>query len=110
MQSLGAAAAFRLLLVVVVKGRNAGLWYVTLEAVEVRSLVRTLKMLIVPSLVLLKLQVASLIFGIPPAGRQSACRIVPAGSPTGIAHRSRFGILWPRSLTGGCSTWEAPRR
>ena len=56
MQSLGAAAAFRLLLVVVVKGRHAELWYVTLEAVEVRSLVRALKMLIVPSLVLLKLQ------------------------------------------------------
>ena len=40
----------------------------TSEAVEVRSLMRTLKMLIVPSLVLLKLQVASLIFGIRPAG------------------------------------------
>ena len=62
MQSLGAAAAFRLLLVVVVKGRNAGLWCVTLEAVEVRSLVRTLKMLIVPSLVLLKLQLKSKAF------------------------------------------------
>ena len=88
MQSLGAAAAFRLLLVVVVKGRNAGLWCVTLEAVEVRSLVRTLKMLIVPSLVLLKLQVASLIFGIRPAGRRFTCRIAPAGPPVGIAHRN----------------------
>ena len=72
----------------------------TLEAVGVRSLMRTLKMLIVPSLVLLKLQVASLIFGIPPAGRQSACRIAPAGSPMGIAHRNRQHPV-ARFMTGG---------
>ena len=97
MQSLGGPAAFRLLLIVVVKGRNAGLSCLTSEAIEVCSLMRTLKMVLIPSLLLLKLQVASLIFGIPPAGRQSACRIAPAGSPMGIAHRSRISILWPVS-------------
>ena len=100
MQSLGAAAAFRLLLVVVVKGRNAGLWYVTLEAVEVRSPVRTLKMLIVPSLVLLKLQVASLIFGIRPAGIRFTCRIAPAGPPRGDC---------PQELSASCGSFHGGR-
>ena len=63
MQSLGAAAAFRLLLVVVVKGRNAGLSCVTSEALEVRSLLRTLKVLLIPSLLLLKLQCKMMHFG-----------------------------------------------
>ena len=55
MQSLGGPAAFRLLLIVVVKGRNAGLSCLTSEAIEVCSLMRTLKMVLIPSLLLLKL-------------------------------------------------------
>ena len=85
---------------VVVKGRNAGLSCLTSEAIEVRSLMRTLKMVLIPSLLLLKLQVASLIFGIPPAGRRFACRIAPAGSPMGIAHRNRQHPV-ARFMTGG---------
>ena len=85
---------------VVVKGRNAGLSCLTSEAIEVCSLMRTLKMVLIPSLLLLKLQVASLIFGIPPAGRQSACRIAPAGSLMGIVHSGRQHPV-ARFMTGG---------
>ena len=73
---------------VVVKGRNAGLSCLTSEAIEVRSRMRTLEMVLIPSLLLLKLQVASLIFGIRPAGRRFTCGIAPAGPPVGISHRN----------------------